>query len=141
MTPVSAQLTGSSTCTVLYLSTVMPHMCNRLGNLHGGCAATLFDLLTSASLAPVATEGKFAFAGVSRTLSCTYLRPVPEGSKMIVRCEVVAVGARLAAMRGEIRRAVRVRGAGGDEEAAGWEETGPVMVTCEHGKVNTDPKL
>jgi uncharacterized protein (TIGR00369 family) len=68
---------------------------NRLGNLHGGCAATIFDVCTTTALFPMAKPGFWSFAGVSRTLNVTYLRPIPVGETIIIECEVVAVGKRL----------------------------------------------
>ncbi|KAJ9149029.1 hypothetical protein NKR23_g4537 [Pleurostoma richardsiae] len=109
--------------------TVQPQHCNRLGNLHGGCAATLFDYCTSLPLALVCRPGFWAFLGVSRTLAVTYLRPVPCGETVRVECEVVHLGRRLCSLKGTIRRE-------GDGEGGGG---GAVMATCEHGKFNTDP--
>jgi acyl-coenzyme A thioesterase 13 len=40
---------------------------------------------------------------VSRTLNCTYLRPIPHGQKIWVESEVVHLGKRLATLRGSIR--------------------------------------
>lgn len=99
-------------------------------NLHGGAAATVFDLLTSITIAPLAKEGRFAYAGVSRTLNCTYLQAVPLGMKVLVSCEVIAVSGRLAHIRGWMREC--------DDKG---NEKGEILVVCEHGKVNTDAKL
>lgn len=60
-----------------------------------------------------------------------------KGMKIVIGCEVVQVGRRLAVIRGWMRE--------WDESAS--EEAGPVRVkgellaTCEHGKVNTDHKV
>lgn len=53
------------------------------------------------------------------------------GMKVMVTCEVVAVSGRLAHIRGVMREWDEVEG----------REKGEVLVTCEHGKVNTDAKL
>ncbi|CZS92237.1 related to thioesterase family protein [Rhynchosporium agropyri] len=103
--------------------TVQPSHCNRLGNLHGGCTSTIFDMCTTSALAPIAKPGFWAFAGVSRTLNVTYLRPVPVGEKVLVESEVVHAGKRLCSLMGVIRR----------------ESDGAVLATCEHGKVSIDP--
>ncbi|KAF5000965.1 hypothetical protein FGRMN_1335 [Fusarium graminum] len=58
--------------------TVQPDNCNRLQNLHGGCAATLFDWCTTLPIALVNKPGFWQHLGVSRTLSVTYMRPVPK---------------------------------------------------------------
>lgn len=97
--------------------TVTDNLCNKGGNLHGGCAATLLDSLTSTALLTVARPGFLDGGHVSRTLSCTYLRPVASGTECIVECWVVAAGKRTANVRGEIRTA-----------------DGKVCVACVHDK-------
>ncbi|RDL33625.1 Thioesterase ester dehydrase-isomerase [Venustampulla echinocandica] len=110
---------------VVFRYTVKPSHCNRLGNLHGGCTATLFDICTTTSLAPIAKEGFWVFAGVSRTLSVTYIRPIPVGETVLIDCEVVHAGKRLCALKGQMKR----------------ESDGAVMAVCEHGKVSIDPPV
>ncbi|KAF8863240.1 putative acyl-coenzyme A thioesterase 13 [Acephala macrosclerotiorum] len=105
--------------------TVKPGHCNRLGNLHGGCTSTIFDLATTTALAPIAKPGYWAYAGVSRTLNVTYLRPIPEGETVLVESEVVHAGRRLCSLMGVMKR----------------ERDGAVMATCEHGKVSIDPEV
>lgn len=68
---------------------------NRLQNLHGGCSATIFDICTTTALLPIAKPGFWAFAGVSRTLNVTYLKPVPTGEVVVIESEVVHAGKRL----------------------------------------------
>jgi len=128
MTPFIPHLTllsaGTSPGTSVFRYVVQPAHCNRIRNLHGGAAATLFDFCTTMALAPLARPGFWRLLGVSRTLAVTYLRPVPEGAAVLVESEVVAVGRRLATVRGVLRR----------------EDDGVVCATCEHGKFNTDPE-
>lgn len=81
-------------CSVFELTIKEVHT-NRLLNLHGGCAATIFDICTTTALAPIAGPGYWAFAGVSRTLNVTYLRPVPMGETVLIESEVVHAGKRL----------------------------------------------
>jgi acyl-coenzyme A thioesterase 13 len=97
--------------------TAAPELCNKSGYLHGGCAATLLDSLTSAALLTIAKPGFVDGGCVSRTLSCTFLRPVPMGTECVVECWVVAAGKRTANVSGEIRT-----------------KDGKVCVTCVHDK-------
>lgn len=55
-------------------------MCNALGNLHGGAAATLIDTVSSASNAMLATESFWGIpmlSGVSITLDMQYYNACP----------------------------------------------------------------
>lgn len=70
--------------------------------LHGGAVALIFDICTTTVLAACAKEGFWDAGHVSRTLNCTFLRPIPEGQKILVRSEVVHLGKRLATLRGSI---------------------------------------
>ncbi|KAF4302315.1 putative thioesterase superfamily protein [Botryosphaeria dothidea] len=98
--------------------------------LHGGAVATLFDMLTSATISCVDNiEGSgWEVNNVSRTLNCTYLKPIMEGEYTRVECEVTALGKRNGMTRGVMRKWNKDR-----EDGAGGE----VCYTCEHGKVNT----
>ena len=111
---VSASAESQSTS---WFFTAAPELCNKGGNLHGGCAATLLDSLTSTALLTIAKPGFLDGGHVSRTLSCTYLRPVPMGTECVVECRVVAAGKRTANLSGEIRT-----------------KDGKVCVTCVHDK-------
>ncbi|KAI9819311.1 MAG: hypothetical protein M1832_004016 [Thelocarpon impressellum] len=111
---------------VLFGLTVAPELCNRLGNLHGGAVATIFDMITTCAIPALVTKaGWWEFPGVSRTLNVTYLRAMPEGAELEVSAEVLAVGKRLCTLRGEMRR----------------KADGALMAVCEHGKVNVDADL
>ncbi|KAL1862031.1 hypothetical protein Plec18170_000855 [Paecilomyces lecythidis] len=109
---------------VAYLLTVTPDLCNRMGNLHGGCAATLIDNLSSTVLASLSRPGRFSLGGVSRNLKVTYLRPIPEGTEIRVLNEVIHVAQRLALLKSEIWRT----------------DTNVLCAVGEHDKVNTDPE-
>ncbi|KAG9231732.1 HotDog domain-containing protein [Amylocarpus encephaloides] len=115
----------SSPPRTVFRFTVAASHCNRLNNLHGGCTSTLFDWLTTSALACIAKPGYWQYAGVSRTLNVTYLRPVPEGEVVLVESEVVHAGKRLCALKGTMRR----------------ERDGEVLAICEHGKVSIDPEV
>jgi len=105
--------------------TVTPQLCNKGGNLHGGAAATMLDNLTSTALLTIAKPGHLEFGHVSRTLHTTYLRPVPNGTKVKVLCRVIAAGKNTANVYGEIRTM-----------------DGKICVTCVHDKaVFQAPKL
>lgn len=95
-----------------------------MGNLHGGCAATLIDILSTVILLAKSRPGVFALGGVSRLLKTTYLRPVPQDTEIRLRCTLVQVGRRLAYLRAEILRA----------------DNGDLCVLGEHDKANTDPE-
>ncbi|KAL4871803.1 hypothetical protein BDV12DRAFT_163145 [Aspergillus spectabilis] len=110
---------------IAFLLTVAPTHCNLLGNLHGGCAATLFDVLSSMILLGVSKPGQFEYGGVSRHLDVTYLRPVPVGTTVKLVSRVVHMGKRLALLRSEI---VRV-------------DDGNVCMVSDHEKANTDPEV
>lgn len=110
---------------VVFSFTVGAPHCNRLGNLHGGCTATLFDICTTVALAPIARPGFWVFAGVTRTLNVTYIRPIAEGEEIVIESEVVHAGKRLCMIKGVMRR----------------KSDGAIMATCEHGKVSIEPEL
>jgi acyl-coenzyme A thioesterase 13 len=121
--PSSPDFAGPEFPTATFSFTVQPVHANRLANLHGGCAATLFDYCTSVALILVAAPGRWQYLGVTRNLACTYLRPVPVGTEILIECEVVSAGRQLSLIRGVMRR----------------KSDGAVLNTCEHGKFNTDP--
>ncbi|KAI0505311.1 HotDog domain-containing protein [Xylaria bambusicola] len=106
---------------------VLPVHDNSLGNMHGGCTATVFDICTTFPLQMISRPGFWQYGGVSRTLNVTYLRPVRVGTTVDIECEVVHAGQRLSSLRGVMRAAT----------TDGTE--GPVLAICEHNKVNTDP--
>ncbi|CAK7234410.1 hypothetical protein SBRCBS47491_008939 [Sporothrix bragantina] len=139
---------------LVFSYTVQPEHCNRLGNLHGGATATLFDFCTSlanallpersvdekavetdaAGNADAGDEGESAEdqdifrswrrLGVSRTLAVTYVRPAPCLGEVLIECEQVHSGKRMASLRGVLRR----------------RKDGAVLATCDHGKVILEPE-
>jgi uncharacterized protein (TIGR00369 family) len=141
---VSATAKPSATATFGF--TVTAPFCNRLGALHGGAAALIFDICTSCTLAPIAYPGFWAAAGVSRTLNVTYLRPAPRGTKCLIECEVVHAGKRLCERLG-LASAVWLRiwwltflvVLGMVRGIMKREEDGAVLCTAEHGKASIDP--
>lgn len=84
---------------------VQEHHTNGLGTLHGGCAATLVDSVTSL---PVLfhTSGElgapWSFLGVTTSLNCTYLTGSPVHSWIDVVAKVESIGRTLAVIACEI---------------------------------------
>lgn len=103
--------------TTVFSLTIPQSLCNMAGVLHGGAVALIFDICTSSAIAAASKEGFWDSGHVSRTLNCTYLRPVIEGQKVIVESEVVHLGKKMGLTRALIKT-----------------EDGKVCYTCEHGK-------
>lgn len=104
--------------------TIQSEHCNRMHSLHGGCISSLFDFTTTLALLLVSRPGFWESMGVSRCLNVTYLRPAPEGTELLIECEVTHVGKSLAALKGTMRR----------------KSDGKITATCEHTKVNVDKR-
>lgn len=100
--PANLQLIEVEPNKVVWTLEVGPHLCNKSGNLHGGAAATLLDNLTSTALLTIARPGFLDGGHVSRTITMTYLRPVPMGSKVTVVSEVQAAGRNTASILGKV---------------------------------------
>lgn len=80
-----------------------PEFSNRMGNMHGGAVAMIYDMCTTMCAAPLAKEDFWVFGGVSRTLSITFLRPVRPGMDLLIECEVLQQGQRLATIKGVMK--------------------------------------
>jgi acyl-coenzyme A thioesterase 13 len=104
--------------------TVPRALCNASGSIHGGAVATLFDICTSLTVAAVVRDGFWDTGHVTRTLNCTYLRPAPEGTTLLIESEIVHLGKQLGQLKGVMRR----------------KEDGAVCYTCEHGKARTESR-
>lgn len=107
--------------------------CNASGNLHGGAQAFMFDMCTSLVVQAIARQpgsgiksdlDSWMNGGVSRTLSVNYLRPAPEGEDVLMECEVVQMGKKLALLRGVLKR----------------ERDGAIISTCDHNKAAVESK-
>ncbi|KAF3165731.1 hypothetical protein EYR41_000455 [Orbilia oligospora] len=120
--PISATLSPNPSIT--FKMYIKEEYTNLSGNLHGGSGATIFDIATSMLLTLVQKDGFWQRWGVSRTLNCSYLRAVPGGTTVKIHCEIVGLGKRFVHMRAIMR-----------------DDAGNILLTCEHGKVNTDSKL
>ncbi|KAI9893309.1 MAG: hypothetical protein M1814_000439 [Vezdaea aestivalis] len=108
---------------VVFSFTVQESMTNRLGTLHGGATATLFDNLTTAVLPLVAKEGFWMRMGVSRNLNVTYLKPAIVGDIVLVECDIMGIGKKICTLRGVMRR----------------QSDNAILATAEHHKVSIDP--
>ncbi|KAK2608954.1 hypothetical protein QQS21_002530 [Conoideocrella luteorostrata] len=114
----------STPASVTFSFTCLEEHCNRLENLHGGAAATLFDLCTTIPLVLISKPGFWQYLGVTRNLNVTYFRPVPKGEEVIIETEALQVGKRLATLKGVMRR----------------KRDGEIVSICEHLKANIDPE-
>ena len=111
------QLTKAELGRTEYTMNITSAHCNKGKNLHGGMACIILDNLTSTALLTLAKPGFLDAGHVSRTITMSYVRPVPIGSKATIVCEVVAAGRNTANLKGEI------------------QVDGKTCVTCIHDKV------
>ncbi|KZO99717.1 hypothetical protein CALVIDRAFT_357698 [Calocera viscosa TUFC12733] len=72
---------------------------NSGGNMHGGCAAFLIDVCSSATLSPFAQDDNMA---VSMNLNVTYHAPAPLGTPLRIISTSVSAGGRVSTVRSEI---------------------------------------
>ena len=87
---------------------VARHAQNRYGALHGGCAATLVDVVSTAALLTVCGD-----PGVSASLNVIYASPGPGGTDVDVEARVLKHGRSLAFLE------VSIWTRGGDGEGKG----------------------
>ena len=113
---------SGKTCTANFTMLTPQAFCNRQGQLHGGAASMIVDMATTMAQAPLARVGYWEFGGVSRTLNCTFLRPVGHGVEVDVMAEVIQVGKALATIQCRIQR----------------KADGVVCITGEHNKAFVD---
>ncbi|RMZ76222.1 hypothetical protein DV738_g5051, partial [Chaetothyriales sp. CBS 135597] len=118
----NARLVGVGRGTTSWEIDIETHFCNMTGNLHGGAAATILDNLTSSAFVTLNEAGTLNTGTVSRTITMTYLRPVPLYSTARIECRVVAAGRTLVNLYGEIL------------------VDGKVCVTCTHDKAIVQKK-
>lgn len=72
--------------------TVTEDMTNRGGTLHGGCTATLIDVISTIGL----TTKSENVPGVSVNLNVSYLKAANEGEEVLVDSKTVRMGKKLA---------------------------------------------
>jgi acyl-coenzyme A thioesterase 13 len=125
---------GDSSCSLRCEIPFTRALTNRYGGLHGGCAATLVDVVSTAALAALTDR-----AGVSLSITAHYHRPVvPLGGGggdtstiIVVDADVVKVGKNVAA----VDVAIRSRAAGkSGSKSGGKGNDGPVLVSGTHVK-------
>ncbi|KAK0387731.1 hypothetical protein NLU13_3976 [Sarocladium strictum] len=126
---VSAESSPDKTAAV-FLLRAGQSLSNRLGNIHGGAVALIYDMCTTMSAAPLSRKGFWEFGGVSRNLSVTYIRPAKADRDILVECEVLHMGQRLVTIRGQMRD----------------KESGALLSVAEHSKVSvvfeaSNPKI
>lgn len=116
---ISATSSGGKTIAVFEMK-ASPVYTNRMGNMHGGAIAMIHDMCTTMAAAPLARRDFWWFGGVSRTLLITYLRPVRKDMDLVIECEVLQQGSRLATIRGQMRD----------------KKTGALLSVAEHNKAS-----
>eukprot|EP00892_Ulva_mutabilis_P009063 jgi/Ulvmu1/6529/UM003_0162.1 len=87
---------GPGQCTVDV--PVTTKVCNWMGNLHGGCTATLVDTVGSAAIATISDN-----PSVSVHISTEYLAPVAKGDTAVVEAAVLQRSKRLCTIEVRVR--------------------------------------
>ncbi|KAI8143649.1 HotDog domain-containing protein [Fennellomyces sp. T-0311] len=70
--------------------------CNQLGNIHGGCVATIIDICSSFAILTYEGKGGWGLIGVSTDLAVSYMSGMSAGQTARLECEVQRVGKTLA---------------------------------------------
>ncbi|PGH01704.1 hypothetical protein AJ80_08971 [Polytolypa hystricis UAMH7299] len=121
----SLTLTRASAGEVVLEFTVTDEMCNFMGNVHGGCSSTMLDNTTSLLACTIDNQHLLDSYTVSRTLSLTFVRPIPVGTRVRSVNRVVHAGKTLMNTEGTLETL-----------------DGKVCVRCVHDKVVISrPKL
>ncbi|KAG2217926.1 hypothetical protein INT45_012589 [Circinella minor] len=85
---------------VLGESNIIDALLNRLiwelGNIHGGCVATLIDICSSLAILTYEGKGGWFFVGVSTDLTVSYMSGIAAGQTCRLECDVQRVGQSLA---------------------------------------------
>ena len=126
---------------------VTDKMDNTLGNMHGGCAATLVDNITSMTVF-YHTSGVYgepwSFLGVSQNISVLYLNACPLGSVIEMEVYSEQVGKNIAVLVGEFWIVERDDGIVDDGEGpvheGKWKRIRKT-VTGTHTKVDNSAKI
>lgn len=84
----SAELLSPTTTKITYRFPVTREYLNPMRTFHGGAIAAMFDVCTTWTLFPIADYGFWSTMGTTRSLVCTYVKPVVEGEVVVVECRV-----------------------------------------------------
>ncbi|KAL1955786.1 hypothetical protein VTO42DRAFT_8106 [Malbranchea cinnamomea] len=80
---------------------VTEYWTNMNGVMHGGAYGVIFDMCTAIAMNPISKADYWDFlAGVSRTINISYLKAIPLGTTIRIKCEVIQHGRRMALIRG-----------------------------------------
>lgn len=93
---IKADDSGRLTCILPVTRSVQ----NRMGTLHGGCTATLIDVVGTAALLTQSKRG-----GVSLNINTNYLSPMPGGGDCIIDARIVRIGRQIATINVDLRDA------------------------------------
>ena len=77
---------------------VTEDLSNRYGTLHGGCIATIVDVVSTAALVSLSE-----FGGVTLELNCSYLNAAKVGETVEVEARVLKVGGAVAVLACSIK--------------------------------------
>ncbi|KAI8074285.1 HotDog domain-containing protein [Gilbertella persicaria] len=98
--------------------------CNSLGNLHGGCVATLIDICSSFAILVSSNKRQWQLIGISTDLSIAYLSGVAKDNVLRIECEIQRVGKTLANIFTKI-----------------YDQDNRLCYTGSHTKFNIDSRL
>lgn len=92
------EVTGGGPGSVSCKLPVTKKLQNRYSTLHGGCIATLVDVVGSAALVTLSDKG-----GVSLAINTLYLNPMPGGGTVVVEAKLVKLGRDVASIEVALR--------------------------------------
>ncbi|CBQ67542.1 conserved hypothetical protein [Sporisorium reilianum SRZ2] len=126
---------------------VTDKMDNTLGNMHGGCAATLVDNISSMPIF-YHTSGVYgqpwSFLGVSQNITVLYLNACPLGSVIEMEVYTEQIGKNIAVIKAEFWIVVRDDGTEDDGEGpvhtGKWKRVTKTVVGS-HTKVDNSAKI
>ncbi|KAM5493036.1 hypothetical protein MaudMau93_001130 [Microsporum audouinii] len=79
---------------------VTEYWSNLNGVMHGGAYAVIFDMCTAISMNPITKPGYCFLQGVSRSLNLSYLKGIPTGTTIRIKCTTLQHGRTMAMLRG-----------------------------------------